>query len=349
MRDRLPDHARIVLTNYNPLWAPIFALGARLGLSRRRPESALYRAADVDAFLAMSGWEAARHIPGFLLPVELPLLGAAFDGIIVRLPLLDRLALNSVVIARKAQPREPRDHSVTVLVPCKNEEGNVAAVVDRMPNFGSALEIVFINDRSSDATEARIRDLQDRNPPGRIVLVQGEGRGKGRAVRSGMHHATGELCFILDADLTVIPEDLPQFYEAMTRRYADFVHGTRMLYPHEGEAMRFFNVLGNRIFAMLFSYVLGRRTTDTLCGTKVFWRRDWPAFEQMRSKLHDIDIWGDYNLIFGATYFGLKVAQLPVRYYDRLEGETKMVTRLRHATQMFRVVLVALWRIKLMV
>ena len=151
---------------------------------------------------------------------------------------------------------------------------------------------------------------------------------------------------IPDADLTVIPEDLPQFYNVIKWHYADFLHGTRFVYPQEKGAMRYLNLLGNIGFALLFSYILEQRTTDTLCGTKVFWRHDWPKFEEIQERLGNTDIWGDYNLIFGAAFFGLKISQLPVRYFERIEGETKMTRRLRNATIMFRVAWYALWKIK---
>jgi hypothetical protein len=348
LHERLPDHARIVYSSYNPLWAPAFRVAAWLGLTRKRSETKLYFESDLDSFMQMSGWENVRRIRRFLLPVRIPVASALFDRFLLRLPGLSRLSLNTVFIARKSQATEVTDHTVTVLIPCKDEEGNVEAVVERMPKFGRRLEILFIDDKSSDRTAERIKQLQEAQPQKNIVLVEGEGRGKGEAVRTGMRTASGEICMILDADLTVIPEDLPQFYNALKWRYADFVHGTRLVYDQEHGAMRLFNVLGNMGFAALFSYILEQRTTDTLCGTKAYWRRDWPLFEETREKLERVDVWGDYNLIFGAAYFGLKLAQLPVRYFERLEGETKMRKRLKNATIMLKVATQALRKVKFM-
>ena len=348
LRFRLPDRARVIFTGYNFLWAPLFKLGAMLGLSRRRPELKFYLEADLNTFLEMAGWENVRRIHPYFLPVEVPVLSAVFDRFLIRLPLLRRLSLNTVFIARKGFGHAVEECSVSVLVPCKNEENNIEAVIKRIPEMGSFTEIVFINDKSTDGTEALIKDQQQLSPERRIVLVQGEGRGKGHAVRSGMAAVSGDICMILDADLTVTPEDLPQFYEAMKWRQADFIHGTRMVYPQEQDAMRYFNLLGNMGFAMIFSYILEQRTTDTLCGTKVFWRRDWPLFEDIRERLAEVDVWGDYDLIFGATFFSLKVTQIPVHYFERLEGETKMLKRVRNALIMLRVAWYALWRIKFM-
>jgi len=172
--------------------------------------------------------------------------------------------------------------------------------------------------------------------------VQGPGEGKGNAVRT----ASKDICMILDADMTVIPEDLPQFYEAMWVRKADFIYGTRLVYPHESGAFRAANIVGNMCFSWMFSYILDQRTTDTLCGTKVYWRKDWTLFEECREELSNIDLWGDYNLIFGASRFCLKIGQLPVRYFERLEGETKMNKRIRNSPIMLQVATRALFRIK---
>lgn len=349
LRSKMPEHGRVLFTSYSFFWSPVFRLGSLLGLSRNRPDSRFYLEKDIDTFIEVAGWESTRKLRPFFFPCHVPIFSQIIDRVLIRLPIFRFFALNTIFIARVRQTEKIQDYSVTVLVPCKNEENNVAAIVDRMPRFGKSVEILFVNDKSTDRTETRLRALSPRNSEQKITLVQGEGRGKGRAIKVGMNQASGDICMILDADLAVIPEDLPQFYTTIKSRYADFLHGTRMVYPLEKDAMRYLNLLGNIGFAVLFSYILEQRITDTLCGTKVFWRRDWPLFEDIRLRLGDVDIWGDYNLIFGAAYFGLKVSQLPVRYFDRLEGESKMTRRLGNAAIMLRVAWKAMWNIKFVI
>ncbi len=346
LRNKLNEHAKIIYSNFNWLWYPIFNLSGFLGFSRKRGLGNFYREMDIDCFVEMSGWDNVKKIKRYILPFEAPLIGPLFDNFLVKLPLFSLFSLNTIFIARKSYEFQAKERSVTVLIPCKNEEDNIEGVVKRMPNFGKKIELLFINDKSTDRTEERILYYQRKFPEKNILLLQGKGIGKGEAIREGMKNATGDICMILDADLTVIPEDLPQFYEVIKSRRADFIHGTRLVYPQEEGAMRFANIIGNVAFSIIFTYILEQRTTDTLCGTKVYWRRDWPLFEQMKSILKYSDVWGDYNLIFGASRYGLKIAQLPVRYFERLSGVTKMNKRIKNGLIMLNVAWNALWNVK---
>ena len=343
LRNKLPDHVKLIYSNYNWKWALLFKLSALFGFSRKGEWGNFYRDADLDCFLDMSGWENVKKLNRFLLPFEI--WGGILDSVI-KLPLLNKFSLNTVFIARKKGEFVNNEHTVTILVPCKNEEGNIEAIVTRTPSFGKSVEILFVNDKSTDQTEAKILEFQSKFSTKNIKIIQGQGLGKGVAIRDAMSVASGDICMILDADLSVIPEDLPQFYEAINLRRADFLHGTRLVYPQEEEAMKLANTLGNIFFSMAFSYILDQRVTDTLCGTKVFWRRDWLIFEETRGLLNDIDVWGDYNLIFGAARFGLKIGELPVRYFQRLKGLSKMTRRLKNGLIMLRVAWHALLKIK---
>jgi len=347
MSEVLPSKTKILVSNFNWIWFPLFHLTGLLNLTRRRTYGQFLYNKDIECFLEMSGWETVKQHRRFLLPFRVPVLSLILDDLFMRLPLINRLSVNTFFTIRKQTgPPEQEDYTVSIIVPCKNEEQNIAAIVERIPSIGLSTEIIFVNDKSEDRTAETISAYQKQYPTKKIVYVDGPGRGKGLAVRSGMERATGAICMILDADLAVAPEDLPQFYVSLKLRRADFIHGTRMVYPLAKDAMRVPNLFGNLFFAKIFSYIIEQRTTDTLCGTKVYWRKDWRSFEEARETLGNYDIWGDYNLIFGASRFGLKVAQLPVRYYERLEGETKMTRRLREGIIMLKVSLLALWKVK---
>lgn len=347
IKNTLPDSTKIMYTHFNWSWYPIFRMSGITGLTRNRPYGNFYSNKDLDTFLDMTGWENVKKERRYIFPKRIPLLSYILENFILRIPIINFLSVNTFFIARKtSESNGQKDYSISILIPCKNEEKNIYPAVKRIPGMGSYTELIFINDKSTDGTEKEIQNIMLDFPEKNIVFVQGKGKGKGSAVREGIKKATGDICMILDADLTVTPEDLPQFYNAMKYRRADFVHGTRMVYAQKKDSMRFANIIGNLFFSYIFSYILNTRTTDTLCGTKVFWRRDWHIFEEMRQVLGNKDIWGDYNLIFGASRYGLKIAQLPVRYFDRLEGKTKMMNRLKNGLIMLKISWLALWKVK---
>ena len=150
---------------------------------------------------------------------------------------------------------------------------------------------------------------------------------------------------ILDADLSVAPEDLPRFYEARHSGKADFVNGVRLVYPMEERAMRFLNQLGNKFFSLAFSWLLGQSVKDSLCGTKVLSRSDYAVIAANRAYFGEFDPFGDFDLLFGAAKYNLKILDLPIRYRERRYGATN-IQRWSHGLLLLRMVVYALGRIK---
>jgi hypothetical protein len=120
---------------------------------------------------------------------------------------------------------------------------------------------------------------------------------------------------------------------------------TRLVYPLESEAMRFLNLVANKIFSQLLTWLLGQRFTDTLCGTKVLRRTDYLQLKAGRSYFGDFDPFGDFDLIFGASKPSLKIVEVPIRYASRTYGETQ-ISRFRHGLLLFRMTWFAFLRIK---
>jgi glycosyltransferase involved in cell wall biosynthesis len=234
---------------------------------------------------------------------------------------------------------------VTVVVAARNEEGNVPAIFARVPEMGSGTELIFVEGNSKDDTWGAIEREIARHPGRNVKLFKQPGKGKGDAVRTGFAHATGDVLMILDADLTVPPEDLPLFYEAWRSGRGEYINGVRLVYPMEDKAMRFFNLLGNKFFAQAFSWLLSQSIKDTLCGTKVLSRRHYEMIAANRGYFGDFDPFGDFDLIFGAAKYNLRFVDLPIRYRERTYGETN-IQRWRHGLLLFRMVLYALRRIK---
>jgi SAM-dependent methyltransferase len=330
---------RVVVTYYNLLWEPLLRLGERVGQKMPISQQNWLGMGDLANLLELNHFEVIRRGTAQLLPVELPLVARPLNRYLASAPGLRHLALTQFFVCKLAGgggPIPTREYSCSVIVPCKNERGNIDDIVARTPEMGRSTEILFVDGSSNDGTIAEIeKHIQRKTRPGLRLIHQGDGRGKGDAVRKGFAAATGDLLFILDADLTVPPEDLPKFYLALAEGKGEFVNGSRLVYPMEGEAMRFLNSVGNKLFGLALSAVLEQRLKDTLCGTKVLFRRDYEKIAAARGFFGDFDPFGDFDLLFGAAKQNLKIVEMPVRYRARTYGETK-ISRFTHGAQLAR-------------
>ena len=340
-------HTRIVVNSYNTLWEAPLSLAARVRLTKPNlPQNWLTRA-DVSNLLRLTGFDVVRQWSEVLWPLRTPLVGALCNRYLVRLWPFRTLALANFFVARLAPGSgspagEPR---VSVVVPARNEAGNVRAIVERTPEMGGGTEIVFVEGGSSDDTYGAIEREIAADPRRRCRLLRQAGTGKGDAVRLGFQEASGEALMILDADLTVPPEDLPRFFRALAEGKGELINGVRLVYPMERQAMRFANLLGNKFFSVAFSWLLGQPVKDTLCGTKALWRKDYRAIAAGRAYFGEFDPFGDFDLLFGAARLNLKIAELPVRYRERTYGSTN-IQRWRHGWLLLRMVAFAAGRVK---
>lgn len=258
-------------------------------------------------------------------------------------------ALTNFIVARptfrKDAERPAEKPTVSVVVPARNEAGNIEGLLQRVPDMGQGTEIIFVEGHSRDGTLEAIEQAMARHPGRRCRLLQQSGIGKGDAVRLGFSHSSGDLLMILDADLTVPPEQLPRFYDALVTSKADLVNGVRLVYPVEKQAMRFLNLLGNKFFGLAFTWLLGQPIRDTLCGTKALWRRDYELIQANRAYFGDFDPFGDFDLLFGAAKLNLKIVDMPIRYRQRTYGSTN-IDRWRHGWLLVRMSIFAARRLK---
>jgi hypothetical protein len=341
VRPLCTPRTRLVINFYSHLWEPTLALLQRLGLASPTLDQNWLTREDVSGMLHLAGFEAIRFTKEVLWPLP---LGGFADRFLVRFWPFSELALANFVIARPA-PEPVSPSKVSVIVPARNESGNVQAIFERTPQMGRETELVFVEGHSSDDTYAAIEREMAAHPQVQSVLFRQTGIGKGDAVRLGYAKATGDVLMILDADLTVPPEDLPRFYDALVSGKGEFINGVRLVYPMEKEAMRGLNFLGNKFFSLAFSWMLGQPVKDTLCGTKVLWRADYEQIAAKRAYFGDFDPFGDFDLIFGAAKLNLKIIDLPIRYRERTYGSTN-ISRWKHGLLLFRMVAFAARRIK---
>jgi glycosyltransferase involved in cell wall biosynthesis len=211
--------------------------------------------------------------------------------------------------------------------------------------MGAGTELIFVEGHSRDDTYATIERAIREHPERRCKLLRQTGKGKGDAVRLGFEAASGDVLMILDADLTVPPESLPRFHDALASGRGEFVNGVRLVYPMDDRAMRFLNLVANRAFSVVFTWLLGQPIKDTLCGTKVLSRENYRRIAANRSYFGEFDPFGDFDLIFGAARQTLKMVDLPIRYRERTYGTTN-IQRFRHGLLLARMVAFAARRIK---
>ena len=347
VRPLCASHTRIILNFYSRVWEQPLAVASRLGLATRRLPQNWMTVEDVANLLGLAGFEMIRNWREVLWPVRTPLVDEVFNRFVAKLSPFHHLALTNFVVARPQFPAvetapAPR---VSVLVPARNEAGNIGRIFDRIPDMGGGTELVFVEGHSRDDTYDEIQRQMAAHPGCSCKLMRQTGEGKGDAVRVGFAAATGDILMILDADLTVPPEDLPRFYEAIRSRKGEFINGVRLVYPMEEQAMRFLNFLGNKFFSLSFSWLLGQPIKDTLCGTKVLWKSDYERIAANRSFFGDFDPFGDFDLIFGAARLNLKIVDLPIRYRERTYGATN-IRRWSHGWLLLRMVAFAARRLK---
>ena len=336
---------RVIIAYYSSLWRPALTLAWRFGLTTKGPEHNWVTPADVANLLRLTGFELISESQHILLPVQIPVISTFVNRWLAPLPVLRWFALVNIALVRPAATPSPTPVSVSVVVPARNERGNIAGIVERVPRMGPEDEIIFVEGHSSDGTWEEIQAVVTRYPGRRIRALKQPGRGKGDAVRAGFAVATAEALMILDADLTVAPEELPKFHAALTSGLGEFINGSRLIYPMERQAMRFANMVGNKFFALAFSYLLGQPLKDTLCGTKVLRRHHYQQIAAGRAYFGDFDPFGDFDLLFGAAKLGLRIVELPVRYRERTYGTTN-IRRWAHGWLLLRMTAFAARKIR---
>lgn len=341
-------NAKVVITYYNFLWEPLLNFAEKLGLKMPQPLQNWLSGQDIENFLFLANFEVIKKGTRLLIPFNIPLFSYLTNKYLAKLPILRELCLIQYFIVRK-NPNiySDKEYSVSVIIPARNETGNIEQAVIRMPKLGTKTEIIFVEGGSKDDTLQEIKRVVKKYQSKKDIklVLQSRGIGKGDAVRRGFAKASGDILMILDADLTVPPEDLSKFYQAIRLEKGELVIGSRLLYPMEKQAMRFLNILGNKFFSLVFTFLLDQPIKDTLCGTKVIFRQNYQELTKNRTYFGDFDPFGDFDLIFGASKLNLKIIEIPIRYQARTYGATN-ISRFIHGWLLLKMTILAAKKIK---
>jgi len=345
IRKLCSDDTRVIITYFNFLWLPVMNLAETLRLKMPQVRNNWLDIMDITNLLNLTGFEIIRAGRKFILPVYIPLLSGFVNKFIANLPVLNKLCLTKFIIAKRSEAENSLD-TVSVIVPARNEKGNIEQIVKRIPRMGKHTEIIFVEGNSTDNTFDEIKLICNKYASEYdLKYAQQDGKGKADAVRKGFDMATCKILMILDADMTVPPEDLMKFYEAINSGKGEFINGSRLVYPMEKDAMRTLNIMGNKFFSMMFTWILSQRIKDTLCGTKVLTKANYENLKEAKKFLGDFDPFGDFDLILGASKLNLKFAEIPVRYKARIYGSTN-ISRFKHGWMLLKITFFAMRKFK---
>lgn len=343
-------NTKIIITYYNFLWEPILKLGELVGYKTKTPHQNWLSLSEINSLLSLSGFHVYRNSRRMIFPVYIPLISELFNNVLAKFPVFRAFSINTFSFAKPASQKTADEsnqrYSVSVVIPARNESGNIENAILRVPPMGSSTEIIFVESNSTDDTWQQIQRMQQKYAASHdIKIVQISEQGKSKAVRKGFEIAGGDILMILDADLTVPPEDLPKFYDAIASNKGDFINGSRLVYRMDKNAMRSINLIGNKFFSIAFTWLLDQRFKDTLCGTKVIFRKDYERLVANRKFFGDFDPFGDFDLIFGAHKLNLCIVELPIHYKERTYGSTN-ISRFRHGLILLRMCFFAARKIK---
>ena len=345
IHQKINAETRLIIIYYSTLWKPFIKLVTWFRLRNKNPEENWVTHEDIQNLLTLNDLQLIRRESKIIFPIYIPLISYFINRFLAPLPLFRFFSIVNIVVARSLKNKLPLK-TVSIIVPARNEEGNIEEIVNKLPKFSDNDELIFIEGNSKDNTWEKINEISHKYREVRkIIIAQQDGKGKGDAVRKGFSLATCDILMIYDADMTVPPEDTIKFYNAIKENKGGFINGSRLVYPMEKEAMRFFNLIGNKFFALSFSFTIGQKFKDTLCGTKVISRKNYLKLIENRKYFGEFDPFGDFDLIFGATKLGLKIIEIPIRYRERIYGSTN-ISRWRHGMILLKMLFFAMRKIK---
>ena len=328
-----PD-GKLLVNSVNPKWNAVLKIFEKLQLKTASQDRAYIHPKKIINIAKSDGYELNQYYSRQLFPFRIFGLGKIVNKILEVILLPFNVGIKNYMVFGSYKI-ENQIKSKSIIIPAKNEEKNLIPLIKRIPHFNEEYELVVVYGDSKDKTEEVVLNLENVFPELNIKVLKQSSNGKANAVWEAVEVCDMELIAILDSDQSVDPETLEHFFEILENGNADFVNGTRLIYPMEDKAMRTINTLGNKIFQFLISLVIKQKLTDSLCGTKVFKKSSVKKIKYWQNSLSSKDPFGDFDLIFSAAYAGDKILEYPVHYRARVYGETQ-ISRFRDGFKLIK-------------
>lgn len=322
LNNLLEDNGKLILSSVNTRWGNLLKIAELLGLKSKTNNFSYIHLNKIEKISNGAGYDLIETITRQFIPFKFLYLGNIINKILELLLFYFKFGVKTYIVLRKISIRE-KSLSKTIIIPAKNEEGNLEELVSRIPKFENC-EIIFSIGESSDRTLEVSKKIIDKNSDFNIKLIEQSKNGKANAVWEAIALSSGDVLAILDSDLSVDPETLKDFFKIIESNSADFVNGTRLVYEMEKGSMRIINKLGNRVFQYLIGKIINEDLTDSLCGTKVFKKDLIKKIFWWQDNFNLKDPFGDFDLIFAASYTGQKILEYPIHYRTRKYGTTQI-------------------------
>ena len=209
--------------------------------------------------------------------------------------------------------------TLTVIIPAYNERETIEKIVDRVVQTPFPKTIIVVDDGSTDGTPVILKRLEQRHAGILHCVYNGENRGKGHAIKTGLEQATGDIVVIQDADLEYHPEEYGRAIELIENGWADAVYGSRFLGAHR--VFLFWHYMGNKLLTLVANLITSGMLTDMETGFKVI-RSD--VFKRLDIQSYTFDF--EVEVTVKLFRYGFRVYEIPITYTGRGYEEGKKIT-----------------------
>lgn len=323
LKKNLNNDGTILLTSITPIWDGVLSILEMLNLKNKSKKRSYIHLNKLSAVLDTINFQITGKRTRQYFPFKLFYFGNIINNFLEIILYFFNFGIRSYFTIKEIEDTAEKDVlSKTIIVPAKNEEGNLNELINRIPYLGNNVEVIISCGISNDNTLGMAKSLKSDNFI--IKVIEQTSKGKANAVWEACEQSSNDLIAILDADLSVDPEELSSFFELIETKKCDFVNGTRLIYSMEKGSMRFINNFGNRLFQYVVSKIIRLPLTDSLCGTKVFKKNLYEKIKKWQSVVKIKDPFGDFDLLFAAAYSSQKIVEYPIHYRARKYGTTQI-------------------------